>query len=149
MKPDTAPLPRAPEYRETLLDRVDHVESYVGNARQAAHFRRSAFGFDAVAYSGPETGVRDRASYVPRQGDRAASASPRLQPWGRRLRQLNILVDRDEHGYLLRIFTWPVEDRPTLFFEVIQRKGCRGFGAGNFQALFQAIEQEQEARGNL
>jgi 4-hydroxyphenylpyruvate dioxygenase len=65
------------------------------------------------------------------------------------LRQLNILVDRDEHGYLLQIFTRPVEDRPTLFFEVIQRKGCRGFGKGNFQALFQAIEKEQEARGNL
>jgi len=59
------------------------------------------------------------------------------------------LVDRDEHGYLLQIFTRPVEDRPTLFFEVIQRKGCRGFGKGNFQALFQAIEREQEARGNL
>lgn len=374
MRADTEPMPQAPGYRETLLDGVDHIEFYVGNARQAAHFYRSAFGFDVVAYSGPETGVRDRASYVLRQGDvhlvmtaplspdgeiadhvrlhgdgvRALAfqvddaaaayqdavmrgARPVLEPhvvadpqgavrlatvktfgdtvhtfverneyegafmpgyraelkggtgaglqvvdhcvcnvelhrmdewvdwynrvfgfevfqefdehdiatqysalrskvvrggrggsvtfpinepakglkrsqideyldyyhgpgvqhialhtddivetvgWLRqqgaeflaapkayydtlgervgdidedleRLRQLNILVDRDEHGYLLQIFTRPVEDRPTLFFEVIQRKGCRGFGKGNFQALFQAIEQEQEARGNL
>ncbi len=374
MRADIEPAPPAPEFRETLLDGVDHIEFYVGNARQAAHFYRSAFGFDVVAYSGPETGVRDRASYVLRQGDvhlvMTAPLSPdgeiaehvrlhgdgvralafqvddaaaayqdavgrgarpvaephviedqqgairlatvktfgdtvhtfverneyegafmpgyraevkggvgaglqvvdhcvcnvelhRMDEWvdwynrvfgfdvfqefdendiatqysalrskvvrgGRggsitfpinepakglkrsqideyldyyhgpgvqhialhtadivetvgwlrqqgaeflaapksyydtlgervgdidedleRLRQLNILVDRDEHGYLLQIFTRPVEDRPTLFFEVIQRKGCRGFGKGNFQALFQAIEQEQEARGNL
>ncbi len=374
MNAEVQSTPKVPEYRETLLDGVDHIEFYVGNARQAAHFYRSAFGFDVVAYSGPETGVRDRASYVLRQGDvhlvmtaplapdgeiaehvrlhgdgvRALAfqvedagaayqdavgrgarsvAEPhavadekgavtlatvktfgdtvhtfverneyegaflpgyrqefksgtgaglqlvdhcvcnvelhRMDEWvdwynrvfgfdvfqefdesdiatqysalrskvvrgGRggsitfpinepakglkrsqideyldyyhgpgvqhialhtadivetvgwlrqqgaeflaapsayydtlgervgdidedleRLRQLNILVDRDEHGYLLQIFTRPVEDRPTLFFEVIQRKGCRGFGKGNFQALFQAIEREQEARGNL
>ncbi|HYA01472.1 MAG TPA: 4-hydroxyphenylpyruvate dioxygenase [Candidatus Binatia bacterium] len=65
------------------------------------------------------------------------------------LRQLGILVDRDEDGYLLQIFTRPVGDRPTLFFEVIQRKGCKGFGKGNFKALFEAIEREQAARGNL
>ncbi|MGC8474124.1 MAG: 4-hydroxyphenylpyruvate dioxygenase [Candidatus Dormibacteria bacterium] len=366
--------PRAPEYRETLLEGVDHIEFFVGNARQAAHFYRSAFGFDVVGYSGPETGVRDRASYVLRQGEVvlvmtaplgpdgeiadhvrrhgdgvrtlafqvedagaafqeavARGARPVAEPhvvedsegavrlatvrtfgdtvhtfvereeyqgvflpgyrrefkagagsglhvvdhcvcnveltrmdewvswynrvfgfdvfqefdekdiatqysalrskvvrggrggsitfpinepakglkrsqieeyldyyhgpgvqhialhtgdivetvgWLRRqgaeflaaprayyeslpdrigdidedlekLRELNILVDRDEHGYLLQIFTRPVEDRPTLFFEVIQRKGCRGFGKGNFQALFEAIEQEQAARGNL
>jgi len=364
----------APEFRETSLEGVDHIEFFVGNARQAAHFYRTAFGFDVVAYSGPETGVRDRASYALRQGDitlvMTAPLTPdgevadhvrlhgdgvrtlaftvddamaafqdavsrgarpvaephviedqkgavrlatvrtfgdtvhtfveraefggsflpgyrdefkggagaglklvdhcvcnvelaRMDEWvswynrvfgfdvfqefdesdiatqysalrskvvrggkeGRvtfpinepakglrrsqvdeyldyyhgpgvqhialhsedivesvdwlrrqgaeflrapdsyyeslpdrvgtidedleRLRQLNILVDRDEHGYLLQIFTRPVEDRPTLFFEVIQRKGCRGFGKGNFQALFQAIEREQEARGNL
>jgi 4-hydroxyphenylpyruvate dioxygenase len=374
MKAEVGQIPEAPAYQETLLDGVDHIEFYVGNARQAAHFYRSAFGFDVVAYSGPETGVRDRASYVLRQGkvhlvmtaplspdgeladhvrlhgdgvralafqvdDAAAAyqdavqrgarsvAEPhvvedhsgavrlatvktfgdtvhtfverneyegaflpgyraelkggtgaglqlvdhcvcnvelhRMDEWvdwynrvfgfdvfqefdendiatkysalrskvvrgGRggsitfpinepakglkrsqideyldyyhgpgvqhialhtadivetvgwlrkqgaeflaapksyydslperigdidedleQLRQLNILVDRDEHGYLLQIFTRPVEDRPTLFFEVIQRKGCRGFGKGNFQALFQAIEKEQEARGNL
>lgn len=65
------------------------------------------------------------------------------------LRQLNILVDRDEEGYLLQIFTKPVEDRPTLFFEIIQRKGAKSFGKGNFKALFEAIEREQELRGNL
>jgi 4-hydroxyphenylpyruvate dioxygenase len=65
------------------------------------------------------------------------------------IRSLGILVDRDEDGYLLQLFTRPVEDRPTLFFEIIQRKGSRGFGKGNFKALFEAIEREQAARGNL
>jgi 4-hydroxyphenylpyruvate dioxygenase len=65
------------------------------------------------------------------------------------LDKLGILVDRDEEGYLLQIFTKNVVDRPTVFFEVIQRKGSRGFGKGNFKALFEAIEREQEARGNL
>ena len=62
---------------------------------------------------------------------------------------LGILVDRDYEGYLLQIFTQPVEDRPTLFFEVIERHGCRGFGEGNFKSLFEAIEREQARRGNL
>ena len=65
------------------------------------------------------------------------------------LEQLNILADRDDEGYLLQIFTRPVEDRPTVFYEIIERHGARGFGAGNFKALFEAIEREQEARGNL
>jgi 4-hydroxyphenylpyruvate dioxygenase len=65
------------------------------------------------------------------------------------LRRLGILVDRDDEGYLLQIFTKPVGDRPTMFFEVIERHGARGFGEGNFKALFEAIEREQERRGNL
>ena len=65
------------------------------------------------------------------------------------LRRLKILVDRDEEGYLLQIFTKPAQDRPTLFFEVIERHGARGFGEGNFKALFEAIEREQALRGNL
>jgi 4-hydroxyphenylpyruvate dioxygenase len=65
------------------------------------------------------------------------------------LKQLGILVDRDDEGYMLQIFTRPVEDRPTLFYEVIQRKGSRSFGKGNFKALFEAIEREQARRGNL
>ena len=65
------------------------------------------------------------------------------------LRDLGILVDRDDEGYLLQIFTKPVEDRPTLFYEIIQRKGAKSFGKGNFKALFEAIEREQAARGNL
>jgi len=65
------------------------------------------------------------------------------------IRSLGILVDRDEEGYLLQIFSRPVEDRPTLFFEIIQRKGSRGFGKGNFKALFESIELEQARRGNL
>jgi 4-hydroxyphenylpyruvate dioxygenase len=67
----------------------------------------------------------------------------------RELAELGILVDRDDEGYLLQIFTKPVEDRPTLFFEVIERHGSRGFGEGNFKALFEAIEREQALRGNL
>ncbi|WP_339611926.1 4-hydroxyphenylpyruvate dioxygenase [uncultured Planktosalinus sp.] len=67
----------------------------------------------------------------------------------RELQELSILVDADEEGYLLQIFTKPVEDRPTLFFEVIQRMGARGFGAGNFKALFESIEREQALRGTL
>jgi 4-hydroxyphenylpyruvate dioxygenase len=66
-----------------------------------------------------------------------------------KLAELGILVDRDNEGYLLQIFTKPVVDRPTLFYEIIQRKGARGFGKGNFKALFEAIEREQELRGNL
>ncbi len=65
------------------------------------------------------------------------------------LAELGILVDADEEGYLLQIFTAPVQDRPTLFFEVIERRGSRGFGAGNFKSLFEAIEREQARRGNL
>ena len=65
------------------------------------------------------------------------------------LKDLNILVDRDEEGYLLQIFTKPVQDRPTVFYEIIQRKGAKSFGKGNFKALFEAIEREQALRGNL
>ncbi|MAB95336.1 MAG: 4-hydroxyphenylpyruvate dioxygenase [Flavobacteriales bacterium] len=65
------------------------------------------------------------------------------------LKGLGIMIDADEEGYLLQIFTKPVEDRPTLFFEIIQRVGARGFGAGNFKALFESIEREQEKRGTL
>ena len=67
----------------------------------------------------------------------------------REIERLNIMVDRDDEGYLLQIFTKPVQDRPTVFFEVIQRRGSRGFGEGNFKALFEAIEREQDKRGNL
>src|SRR5262249_44259684 len=67
----------------------------------------------------------------------------------REIADLGILVDRDEEGYLLQIFTKPVEDRPTLFFEIIQRHGARSFGKGNFKALFEAIEHEQARRGTL
>jgi 4-hydroxyphenylpyruvate dioxygenase len=65
------------------------------------------------------------------------------------LKALNLLVDRDDEGYLLQIFTKPVEDRPTVFYEIIQRKGAKSFGKGNFKALFESIEREQALRGNL
>ena len=69
-------------------------------------------------------------------------------PWAE-LQRLGILVDRDERGHLLQIFTETVTDRPTVFFEIIQRAGATGFGEGNFKALFEAIERAQERRGNL
>lgn len=77
--------------------------------------------------------------------DRVGHIDEDLEP----LRELGILVDRDDEGYLLQIFTKPVEPRPTMFFEIIQRKGARSFGKGNFKALFEAIEREQELRGTL
>ena len=77
--------------------------------------------------------------------DRVGKIDEDLEP----LKELGILVDRDDEGYLLQIFTKPVEDRPTLFFEIIQRKGAKSFGKGNFKALFEAIEREQARRGNL
>ena len=69
-------------------------------------------------------------------------------PWDE-LHRLNILVDRDHEGHLLQIFTETITDRPTVFFEIIQREGAKGFGEGNFKALFQAIERDQDRRGNL
>ncbi len=77
--------------------------------------------------------------------DRVGSIDEDLAP----LKKLGILIDRDEEGYLLQLFTKPVVDRPTMFFEIIQRKGAQSFGKGNFKALFEAIEREQESRGTL
>ena len=85
------------------------------------------------------------SSYYDTVLDRVGTIDEDLKP----LRQLGILVDRDDEGYLLQIFTKPVEDRPTLFYEVIQRKGAQSFGKGNFKALFESIEREQALRGNL
>mgnify|MGYP000926629889 CR=1 FL=1 len=77
--------------------------------------------------------------------DRVGKIDEDLAP----LQKLGILIDRDDEGYLLQIFSKPLEDRPTLFFEIIQRKGAKSFGKGNFKALFEALEREQDARGNL
>ncbi len=85
------------------------------------------------------------ASYYASLLDRVGRIDEDIAP----LREFGILVDRDDEGYLLQIFTKPVQDRPTLFFEIIQRKGARSFGKGNFQALFESIEREQALRGNL
>ena len=77
--------------------------------------------------------------------DRVGEIDEELEP----LKEMNILIDRDDEGYLLQIFTKPVLDRPTMFFEIIQRKGAQSFGKGNFKALFESIEHEQELRGTL
>ena len=84
-------------------------------------------------------------TYYDTVGDRVGEIAEDLE----KLKSLGIMVDRDEDGYLLQIFTKPVEDRPTLFFEIIQRKGAKSFGKGNFQALFESIEAEQARRGTL
>jgi len=85
------------------------------------------------------------SSYYETVLDRVGEIDEDLQP----LQDLGILIDRDDEGYLLQIFTKPILDRPTMFFEIIQRKGAQSFGKGNFKALFEAIEREQEARGTL
>jgi 4-hydroxyphenylpyruvate dioxygenase len=84
-------------------------------------------------------------SYYDTVLDRVGKIDEQLDP----LRKLGILIDRDDEGYLLQIFTKPVQDRPTVFYEIIQRKGAKSFGKGNFKALFEAIEREQERRGTL
>lgn len=99
------------------------------------------------------TGLRDRGveflrvpgEYYEDVLDRVGEIDEDLEP----LRELGILIDRDDEGYLLQIFTKPILDRPTLFIEIIQRKGAKSFGKGNFKALFEAIEREQESRGTL
>ena len=99
------------------------------------------------------TALRDRGveflqvpeSYYQTLTDRVGKIDENLVP----LKELGVLVDRDEDGYLLQIFSRPVEDRPTVFFEIIQRKGAKSFGKGNFKALFEAIELEQSKRGTL
>ncbi|MDO9375490.1 MAG: 4-hydroxyphenylpyruvate dioxygenase [Ferruginibacter sp.] len=85
------------------------------------------------------------ASYYDHILDRVGTIDEDLEP----LQRLGILIDHDEEGYLLQIFSKPLQDRPTLFFEIIQRKGAKSFGKGNFKALFEALEKEQERRGNL
>jgi 4-hydroxyphenylpyruvate dioxygenase len=85
------------------------------------------------------------ATYYETVLDRVGKIDEDLKP----LSDLGILIDKDDEGYLLQIFTKPVEDRPTMFFEIIQRKGAKSFGKGNFKALFEALELEQDARGNL
>lgn len=85
------------------------------------------------------------SSYYEDVLDRVGKIDEDLEP----LSKLGILIDRDDEGYLLQIFSKPLQDRPTLFFEIIQRKGAQSFGKGNFKALFEALEREQDARGNL
>jgi 4-hydroxyphenylpyruvate dioxygenase len=84
-------------------------------------------------------------TYYDDLSNRVGTIDEDLEP----LKKLGILVDRDDEGYLLQLFSKPVQDRPTLFFEIIQRKGAKSFGKGNFKALFEAIEREQAERGNL
>ena len=114
---------------------IDHVESSVGNAKQAADFSCTPFGFTPLAYAGPGTGICARASYVP-QGATVATYGD------------SVYTDRGDEGYLPQIFTKMAQDRPTVFHEMIGRHGSRGFREGSCKAPFAALEREQAARGN-
>ena len=125
----------------------EYLDFYSGPGVQhiALATRTSCGRWPSCATRGVEF-LRDRRSPTT---TRCRSGSARSSEDLADLRRLGILVDRDDEGYLLQIFTKPVGDRPTMFFEIIERHGSRGFGEGNFKALFEAIEREQELRGNL
>jgi 4-hydroxyphenylpyruvate dioxygenase len=130
--------------------RKSQIEEYL-DYYQGAGVQHIAIATDDIVHTVSELrrrGVeflRVPETYYEDLTERVGPIEEEMQP----LKELNILVDRDEEGYLLQIFTKPVEDRPTLFYEIIQRKGAKSFGAGNFKALFEAIEREQALRGNL
>ena len=125
----------------------EYIEAYGGPGAQhiALQCKDVMYTVDKLQRNGLDFLARSR--YLLRRAAVAGGAGRGIDR--RTLKSLGILVDRDEEGYLLQIFSKPVEDRPTVFFEVIQRKGSRGFGKGNFKALFESIEMEQARRGNL
>jgi 4-hydroxyphenylpyruvate dioxygenase len=130
--------------------RKSQIEEYL-EFYQGAGVQHIAIATDDILYTVSE--LRNRGMeflYVPDNYyedvlDRVGSIEEDLKD----LKKLNILIDRDEEGYLLQIFSKPVQDRPTLFFEIIERNGAKSFGKGNFKALFESIEREQALRGNL
>jgi 4-hydroxyphenylpyruvate dioxygenase len=130
--------------RKSQID--EYLEFYGGAGAQhiAVATRNIVKTVEAMMERGVEF-LRTPESYYDEVPDRVGKINEDLAD----LRRLGILVDRDDEGYLLQIFTKPVGDRPTMFIEVIERHGARGFGDGNFKALFEAIEREQERRGNL
>lgn len=130
--------------RKSQID--EYLEAYRGAGVQhvALQVKDVLYTVDRLQQNGIEF-LRVPDSYYEVLRDRVGVLDEPLEE----IKRLGILVDRDQEGYLLQIFSKPVEDRPTLFFEIIQRKGSRGFGKGNFRALFEAIELEQAKRGNL
>ena len=134
----------APGRKKSQID--EYLDAYGGPGVQhlALQTRDEIATVAALEQNGVEF-LRVPDSYYDRLPSRVGDLDEPIE----KIRQLGILVDRDQEGYLLQIFSKPVEDRPTLFFEIIQRKGSRGFGKGNFRALFEAIEHEQALRGNL
>ena len=145
--------------REMEIVGYDAIEFHVGNARQAAHsYRTSGAGVQHLALATDDivgtvqalmargiAFLRVPDTYYEEAGERIGEVD---ESWDD-LAELGILVDRDEEGYLLQIFTEPVQDRPTLFDEIIQRHGAQGFGVGSFRSLFTTIERAQARRGNL
>ncbi len=134
----------APGRRKSQID--EYLEAYQGAGVQhiALQVKDVISTVDKLQRNGVEF-LRVPDSYYDILRDRVGAMEEPLEE----IKRLGILVDKDQDGYLLQIFTRPVEDRPTVFYEIIQRKGSRGFGKGNFKALFEAIELEQARRGNL
>ena len=131
--------------RKSQID--EYLEFYGGPGRPAHRAGHRRHRGQRPRHDGGRGGVPAR----PRAATTTSSARGSARPGctSDELRELGILADRDEDGYLLQIFTQPVQDRPTVFFELIERHGSQGFGKGNFKALFEAIEREQARRGNL
>jgi 4-hydroxyphenylpyruvate dioxygenase len=130
--------------RKSQID--EYLEFYEGaGAQHIALATRDIVGTVAELTERGVQFLRTPESYYEDVPDRVGEIAESLDD----LQRLGILVDRDDEGYLLQIFTRPLGDRPTIFFEIIERHGARGFGEGNFKALFEAIEREQAARGNL
>jgi 4-hydroxyphenylpyruvate dioxygenase len=130
--------------RKSQID--EYLEFYEGaGAQHIALATRDIVGTVAELSERGVQFLRTPDSYYEDVPDRVGEIAESLDD----LQRLGILVDRDDEGYLLQIFTKPLGDRPTIFFEIIERHGARGFGEGNFKALFEAIEREQAARGNL
>jgi 4-hydroxyphenylpyruvate dioxygenase len=130
--------------RRSQID--EYLDYYEGEGAQ--HIALATRNIVETVTTLTERGVRflgTPASYYDEAASRVGEIGESLDD----LRRLGILVDRDDEGYLLQVFTKPLGDRPTIFFELIERHGARGFGEGNFKALFEAIEREQAARGNL
>ena len=145
-RPDQVPDQRAGQGQTPIADR--RVPAVLRRPRRAAHrhgHRRHRRNRPRHARSTTSRSSRCRTSYYEMLPDRIGTIKEDLEE----LAELGILVDRDDEGYMLQIFTKPVADRPTLFFEVIQRRGSQSFGKGNFKALFEAIEREQARRGTL
>jgi 4-hydroxyphenylpyruvate dioxygenase len=134
----------APGRRKSQID--EYLEAYCGPGVQhiALQTKDVISTVDKLQRNGIDF-LRVPDSYYDALPDRVGELNEPLDE----IRRLGILVDRDQEGYLLQIFSKPVQDRPTVFFEVIERKGSRGFGKGNFKALFEALEHEQARRGNL
>jgi len=130
--------------------KMSQIEEYI-NFYRGAGVQHVAMATDDIIYTVSELKRRGvEFLYVPSAYydtvlDRVGEIDEKLKA----LEELGILIDRDDEGYLLQIFTKPVEDRPTVFYEIIQRKGAKSFGKGNFKALFESIEREQERRGTL
>jgi 4-hydroxyphenylpyruvate dioxygenase len=130
--------------RKSQID--EYLEFYEGaGAQHIALGTRDIIGTVAALEERGVRFLRTPDSYYEDVPERVGEIEQPLEE----LRRHGILVDRDDEGYLLQIFTQPLGDRPTIFFEIIERHGARGFGEGNFKALFEAIEREQARRGNL